>query len=209
MRRNILGWTTRGYDQLGFDLIETIREQATDPSSLIRSLHHRLTTYWLARHKWPTDNDVRWAVLNRQMSRVTRALLLQQIEASLVPSTAGHQELADDLEVEHLMPQGWDENGWPMRSDDGISDPIAFRNELIQTLGNLTLINSGLNKQLSNGSWQHKRDFIAKSDNLFINKRLLDDASGTWDERGIASRGAWLAEKICEIWPRPDDVASN
>lgn len=209
LRRNILGWTTQGYAQLSFDLIETIRRKATDPSSLIRSLHQRLSTYTLARHKWPNDNDVRWAVSNRQMSRATRALVLRQIEAALVPSTAGYQMLADDLEVEHLMPQGWRDNDWPTQSDDIVPNSVDIRNDLIQTLGNLTLVNSGLNKRLNNGSWQHKREFIAKSDNLFINKRLLEDASDTWDERKIASRGIRMAEVVCEIWPRPDDVANN
>lgn len=209
VRRNVLGWTTRGYDQLGFDLIKTAREQATDPSGLIRSLRHQLTSYTLHRLKWPNNHDVRTAVLNRKMPRPTRALVLQQIEASLVPSTAGYQVLAENLEIEHLMPQAWNDNDWPMRSDNDIQDPEARRDEMIQTLGNLTLINSGLNKRISNGSWKRKREFIAKSDNLFINKRLLEDASDTWDEQEIESRGTWMAEVVCGIWPGPDDVTNN
>ena len=204
IRRKILNYQARSYPQLVLELMKTIKG-ADAAADLSMAVHKTLSN----GYDWPTDAQIRDAVLDRQMPRYFCSLVLRAIETALISPRAGYKDPPRDLEVEHLMPQSWHENDWPIQADDDIPDPVAFRTDLIQTLGNLTLVNSGLNKRLSNGSWQHKRDFIAKSDNLFINKRLLEDASGTWDERKIVSRGVWLAKKICEIWPRPSDVANN
>lgn len=209
IRRIIVGRQGRSYGEIGFEIMRTIRKSESDPDTLLSSIRELLLRYTLSRNHWPNDAQVKQAVLNRKLPSYARKIVLETIENDLIPGTAGHQNVPTKLEVEHLMPQRWDENGWPMRSDDGIPDPMAFRNDLIQTLGNLTLINSGLNKRLSNGSWQHKQALIKRSDNLFMNKRLLDNPPDVWDEREIVSRGTWMAEKICEIWPRPEGVADH
>ena len=74
---------------------------------------------------------------------------------------------------------------------------------MIHTLGNLTLIRGGLNKRLSNRSWQYKRELIAQSDNLFMNKKLLIKSTDSWDEDQIGQRGKWMSDVICQIWPHP------
>ena len=204
IRRKILNYQARSYPQLALELMKTIKG-SNDAADLSMAVHKTLSN----GYDWPTDAKIRDAVLNRQIPRYFCSLVLRAIETVLISPRAGYKDPPRDLEVEHLMPQSWHENDWPIRSDDGNPDPEAFRNELIQTLGNLTLVNSGLNKRLSNGSWQHKQALIKKSDNLFMNKRLLDDPSDVWDEREIVSRGTWLAEVVCEIWPRPDNVATN
>ena len=173
MRRILVGRQAASYPDLALDLISKISEHSVDRDNLAVVIKQQLSEYTTTNFYWPNDSEVRSAVLNRTIPGYVRRLILEAIEAALIPSTAGYQELADDLEVEHLMPQGWHDNDWPMRTDEGIPDPIALRNDLIQNLGNLTLINSGLNKRLSNGSWRHKRDFIAKSDNLFHQQTVI------------------------------------
>ena len=214
VRRKLLNYSARAYTQAGFDLIKGI-QNASDVAILPTQIRDTL----LDKYGWPSDAEILTAVLFRKHARPLRSLVLRAIETELIPSTAGHKTLAGDLEVEHLMPQRWSELDWPMIENDSIKelfealglseDPLANRNRLIDTLGNLTLINGGLNKRLSNGSWQHKRELVEKSDNLFINRWLLKDTSDTWDERRILRRGKWIADRVCEIWPRPDDVASN
>ena len=209
IRRLIVGHQARSYNQIGFEFMGAIDKSSGDPDILLRSILELFLGYTQTRNKWPEDADVEWAVLNRKMPSYVQRLVLESVENALIPSGAAYQQIPTNLEVEHLMPQRWHDNGWPMLSDDGIPDPEAFRNDLIHTLGNLTLITSGLNKRLSNRSWQDKRELIGKSDNLFMNKRLLNDAYDTWDERKIVSRGTWMAGKVCKIWPRHDDVANN
>ena len=213
VRRKLLNYSSRAYAQVGFDLIKGI-QNISDAAILPTLIRETLS----AKYDWPSDAEVSKAVVFNKHSRPLRSLVLKAIESELIPLTAGYQTLAGDLEVEHLMPQRWSDDDWPMPPIDWdearekfglVGDSIAVRDSLVDTFGNLTLITSGLNKRLSNGSWQHKRKLVEQSDNLFINKRLLKDASDVWDERGIFRRGMWIARKVCEIWPRPDDVASN
>ncbi len=42
------------------------------------------------------------------------------------------------------------------------------------------------------------------ADSLFMNKRMLEMRSDTWDEREIVSRGKWMAGMACGIWPGPE-----
>ena len=211
VRRLIVGHQARSYDQVGFDIMDSIHKEVSDPERLVNAIRNRFLGYIRRGNRWPNDQDVHRAVLHRNMPSYAQRIVLEAIEAEIVPNDAAYQQVPTNLEVEHLMPQGWHNNNhdWPMRSDDDITEAVALRDDLIHTLGNLTLITGGLNKSLSNRSWQHKRGLIEKSDNLFVNKRLLSDASGTWDERKIVSRGTWMAGIVCEIWPRPDDVANN
>ena len=209
IRRLIVGHQARSYNQIGFEFMGAIDKSPSNPKTLLGPIRELFLGYTQTRNKWPEDVDVKWAVLNRKLPSYAQKLILQAVENVLIPGGASYQQVPTNLELEHLMPQRWHDNDWPMQPDDGMDDPTGFRNDLIHTLGNLTLITGGLNKSLSNRSWQHKRELIKKSDNLFMNRRLFDDASGTWDERKIVSRGSWMAEIVCQIWPRPNDDANN
>ena len=137
------------------------------------------------------------------MPRYVQHLVLEAIEARLIPTDAGYQVVSNATEVEHLMPIGWESNDWPFVDNQDDPEASSRRNELIHTLGNLTLINSGLNKRLSNRSWSHKRKLIEGSDNLFINRALLNNTTDLWDEERINQRGRWMGDLMCEIWVRP------
>ena len=81
------------------------------------------------------------------------------------------------------------------------SESERNRNNLIYTLGNLTLLNAPLNLRLQNSSWSVKKSEIKNSDNLFINKRLLGSYYNNWDENTIRAQGEIFAEMIVDIWP--------
>ena len=209
IRRLVVGHQARSYDQIGFEIMNTVETEATDSPSLVNALRGLLIGYSATGNRWPNDGDIRWAVLTRRMPSYVRRLVLEAFEETLIEPHASYQGVPTGLEIEHVMPQRWRDQDWPLQSDDDVADPVEARNDLIQTLGNLTLINGGLNKRLSNRSWEDKRKFIAKSDNLFINKQLLADAQDSWDENQIRSRGGWMTTKICEIWPGPEEVGSG
>jgi Protein of unknown function (DUF1524) len=74
------------------------------------------------------------------------------------------------------------------------------RESLIQTLGNLTILSSGLNSAQSNLGWEKKRPEMAKHSLLPINQNLLQKK--TWDEDEIAKRGSELFDRAKRIWAR-------
>jgi len=62
---------------------------------------------------------------------------------------------ADTLTIEHLMPQGWRQEDWPILAADpkGRDQERADREREMHTLGNLTLITEELNGDLGNRPW--------------------------------------------------------
>ena len=74
------------------------------------------------------------------------------------------------------------------------------REELISTLGNLTLITGARNTSIGNASWELKREHLSDS-LLVLNREVV--TSETWDEAAIERRAADLAETINKIWRRP------
>ena len=102
------------------------------------------------------------------------------------------------VHIEHLMPTTWTRENWPLQGHWDESE--SNRNNLIKTLGNLTLLNAPLNLKLQNSSWDVKKNEIRKSDNLFVNKHLLDNYYDDWDENIIHARGEFFTEMIVDIW---------
>lgn len=205
VRRVVVGHNARSYDQVGFDLMKTIQDGDENPNALSNAIRLRLLGYSQASNRWPTDVDVHHAVTTRRLPWYSLRLVLEAIEVSLITESAGYQGIGN-AEVEHIMPQSWETSNWPKPIDLDENEVVARRNALIHSLGNLTLINSGLNKRLSNRSWQDKQKLISQSDNLFVNRLLLKKTPEIWNEDQIEQRGKWMAKSICEIWPRPESI---
>jgi len=121
----------------------------------------------------------------------------------------GNTNLSNNLPVEHIMPRTRDVSEWPLPADAD-DEFIRRRERSIYTLGNLTLVEHGLNSKLSNRAWVAKRTILNEEDNLYINKELLNHTSvDFWGEDGIRLRGERLAEYILEIWPRGHAVTGE
>ncbi len=96
------------------------------------------------------------------------------------------------------MPQNRQEH-WPLQLEDpanklAIQEKSQAHNELLHTMGNLTLITGKLNATLSNGSWSDKRPELIKYSKLDLNRYFPDVDS--WDEQAIRDRGGacWQGE---------------
>ena len=103
--------------------------------------------------------------------------------------------------IEHIMPQ----NALNRENWRKMLGPDCERtyNELINTLGNLTL--TAYNSELSDASFaQKKKRAIGGYDKeyLIISKALHD--AETWDEDTIKKRGAELARQALSIWTKPE-----
>lgn len=199
-RRYISGYQARSYDQVALDLIGRLNSFPAEncDETIFTVLQH----YEEGGTFWPSDNEVRLAVLNRKLPQYVQKTVLHAIETHLIPNRAANPTVSWDVQVEHLMPLSWENEHWQLSPLEEVEDVTERRNSLIHTLGNLTLVNSSLNASMSNGPWHRKQEAIRESDNLFINKKLLDDASYVWDEEQIVKRGEWMADIILNIWPR-------
>lgn len=141
-------------------------------------------------------------------------MILQAIEETYQKSTSNKAEplLTFDfsqLEIEHIMPQKWQEH-WPLA--DGLT--ADSRDIGVHGIGNLTLVSKKLNPTLSNAPWvsenggKSKREGLEEHSKLELNRRLLKH-NGTWDETSISNRADELFDQAMILWPIPSKSDSD
>ena len=92
--------------------------------------------------------------------------------------------------------------GLPM---DPSSKAIAYRENVVNTVGNLTLITGRLNSSVSNGVFSEKRGKILQHSALKLNRYFHEISE--WDEEAIVQRADTLFLTAGKIWPRPNAAA--
>jgi hypothetical protein len=170
----------------------------TDISDIIITCLHLFT-------KWPNDRELYECLITDPMrGAVTRKkMILEAIEMYLRDDKVEPLGDTDKLTVEHIMPQKWEKN-WPLPPDKEEGEATTDRNEVVKSIGNLTLTTAKLNAKLSNNPWSEKRKTLGNHSSLFLNKLLLNDAPDIWDEATIQERNQYLAELVTRIWPYAD-----
>lgn len=206
MRRVALKATYSGFDDVAFGYVQAVRD--APPGEVRGHLIEQLEkSTWMNR--WPGDDEVvlhlREADMYHGISSARKQLLLRGVAQAM------HEERERELTmpfsgkatltVEHVAPQDW-ERHWKSDLDFGDSDEERQRlNRLVHRIGNLTLVTRVLNPKLGNRPWSYKADLL-HSDNLEMNRRLIDDMEGeTWNEREINRRSQMIADYVNQIWP--------
>ncbi|MYB76071.1 MAG: DUF262 domain-containing protein [Chloroflexi bacterium] len=209
-RRAIVGRTTRNYDSVALELVNVLPQEPTGEMPYSNAIIEQLCKYELVRSSWPSDYEVRKAVLEQNAPLRTIRQVLEAIERGMMRGKRpGNEHMTRDLPIEHLMPQTRFLDDWPLPANAD-EDAELVRDDIIQRLGNLTLVDHGLNSKLGNRSWAEKRRILQEEDNLYINKELLNHAhSDHWDEGQIHLRGERLAEFIVDIWPHGHEVTGE
>lgn len=210
-RRYIVGHQARDYDQIAFALMNRLPEKPPPSGTPISdAIIDELSSYTARANRWPDDSDVRTAVATRQLPIWAIRKMLEAVERALMLGKhPGNPNLALSLPIEHVLPQNGDLKDWPLTSDSD-EDAVERRKDIIGRLGNLTLVEHGLNSKLSNRPWAEKRPILSSEDNLYINKELLNHApENHWREEEVSSRGQRLAEYILKIWPYGHEVSGD
>lgn len=210
VRRMVCRMSTKNYSRLFMEMVRKLNEKGTERADeIIISLLQAQTAY---AYLWPPDSMVKEAILNlplyRLLTRGRLRLVLEGLEDALrSPRSEEEYVVRGKLTIEHILPQDWRREHWPLRLRDQEDELEAAerRNRLVHTLGNLTLVNDRLNPKLSNAPWETKRREIARHSVLHLNKRLLDEAPEIWDEEAIEKRGADLASLFVKVWPGPSN----
>ncbi len=201
MRRIITGRRASGYNKLVYSLIGAAKD--ADRNEISNAILKSLLDATGRDVEWPDDLEVQLAVRwDRTFNKLRRSrlrLILECLEDHKRHSTnKTEQACPKNLTIEHILPQGWTEESWPLISTD---DDVLDRDHLLHSLGNLTLVNHHLNPALSNAPWHKKRQALKEHSVLYLNRELIDVEH--WNEEEIDIRNDHFAELICKIWPRP------
>lgn len=158
--------------------------------------------------RFPDDEELRRGILTKDAYAIApRSRLvdiLWELEIASRSTMAETAERPADLWIEHVMPQTWTDE-WPF--GDGIehdgpygtSTQATARRAAIGTLGNLTLVTSGLNISAGNRGFVDKQAKFDVHTGLFLNKWFGKRAD--WMESDISDRGEHLFGLARIIWP--------
>ncbi len=158
----------------------------------------------LVQHNYPANYAVKQKAILRRLydnSASTRAkttFILERINRhlSMRDARGGYTVLDGPSTIEHIMPQSLDDI-W--QSDLGESFSQIY-DQYLHTLGNLTLVTSEWNSELSNLPFSQKQEKL-KNHALLINHDYFNQNILKWDDFAIKSRAEKLIENILEIWP--------
>ena len=187
---------------IAIEILDELSKASTGMPDTTNVLLERLLQSSEAARIWPSDSEVKHAIMNRRLPQYAQRLVLTAIEQRLITNRAGIAALSPNVQIEHIMPRAWQLDSWPLLDSEDPTTGTEERNQAIETLGNLTLLNGRLNAAISNARWSIKRKEIQESDNLFLNRLLLEESTEEWTEVDISKRGDWMYGIIVDLWPR-------
>lgn len=158
---------------------------------------------------WPRDAAFKKAFATRKLANRNsnqqareRKAAFRAVFAAIDAAARGADPSAptpwrqDGRTVEHLFPLNGREH-WPELS--------KAEADLLETIGNLTLVDDALNKEMGQAPWAEKRAVIARDQEIALNAALLEDGRWRreWGPQQIKERGRALAALAVARWPRP------
>lgn len=158
---------------------------------------------------FPDDNTFEAATFNmplyNRLAQYKVRTILEALDMYSPDPKSDPLPLPPGLTIEHVMPQTWT-TYWPLAEADTANPvaeqkAVARRNQLVNTLGNLTLITGSLNPSLSNGSWADKRPELLKFSKLNLTQYFHGKDAEKWNEGAIEQRTRHLYSQMAKIWP--------
>ena len=212
VRRMVCRMTTRAYNRVFVDLVRRLEDAG--PTRAGDTVIDFLGAREAYSATWPNDNLVLDAIsskpLYRLLTRGRLRMVLEVIEEELRTTKSEGGGVPTDLTIEHIMPRSW-RGAWPgPETGLGAEGPEERRDRLLDSLGNLTLVNQPLNSALSNGPWASKRKGLLEHSTLFLNKDLLEHSQNhAWDEEAIRDRATRLHRAFVKAWPHSADIGTG
>lgn len=218
LRRAVVGLSTKAYNRVFLNLVRTLRKgqaEQSAPDTIVQALSDLRGE----SSEWPSDETFTEAWMSRDaysmLNRGRLTHILTRLSQTYQSNQTEHLTIESELTVEHIMPQAWVTN-WPLPDgstgvswsevmgatpEDSRVAATRARDQLVHTLGNLTILTQALNSSVSNSAWPVKKPALLQASLLPINLQLQNYE--TWDESAIARRGGVLLERALRIWPGP------
>jgi hypothetical protein len=214
VRRDLCGLTSKNYNNVVLRCLQRLRQDGTSAANLLALFSEmegdaarvppdvEVVQRFGQRKVYGELPTPRLRYLLEAIEHRKRTAFDEGIMATTAPT------------VEHVMPQKWAEK-WPLpdgrtapcespfvaiishKVDAAMQEQISRRDQLVNSIGNLTLVTSSLNPSLGNESFDEKKLLLAKS-LLVLNREIA--GHDVWNEDVISTRGAELARLATEIW---------
>ena len=195
VRRMIAGHSTNNLNRI----LNALPSQVTAEEPVAAAIRRELSG---RRKFWPSDRTLRDAIRTKPFYYHGRSqqqmLVFRRLEESYSHAEPVDWEAAR-LTIEHVMPQTLSDE-WREALQAAGDDPEVVHEELLHTLGNLTV--TAYNGQLSNHPFERKKQILEGS-HLELNQHIAPEAS--WGSEQILRRAEELADRAVQLWPGPID----
>ncbi len=149
---------------------------------------------------------------------IVEGIVIYEHDSDGTPSVSVNREVGDEsLLYAELFSDEYRENNRYLErpSRDGLADKSyadAFnlalvRDDLLQSIGNLTLVTPPLNSRLGNRTFPEKKEALNEHSSLRLNREICE--YGDWSVNVIRERAEKLIAYFCKIWPSLDRFADN
>lgn len=210
VRRMITGANTRTYGKAFLEVLKAAKVAASNPEE---SIARAIVTALKAAPGglgWPEDSELEDTFVNRPFYGVLTQerirMLLGAIDERMQrddPRTESAMFDYDRLQIEHVMPQSWrDHWALDLPNEDLRLLATQQREQLVHRMGNLTLVTSDFNQDVSNLAWEVKRNALSAHAKLQISAGFT--RIETWDDTTIEERARILARFAALVWPSAD-----
>lgn len=221
VRRALVRATSKDYNNAMIDLLKALERDG--PDSAGTSVERFLAGQSAESRYWPDDARLQTALagdrLYKTMTRPRLRMVLEALEDDARGPLGEGQSAPRGLTIEHVMPVAWREH-W---GADLQGDEVAGlrRDDIVHTIGNLTLVNGKLNPTLSNRPWtdseavqrglgtKGKRDYLLQHSQLKLNAALVYEHPDVWSEDDIRARTVAAVGRLTSIWPCPEDAEQS
>ncbi len=208
VRRIFCAMSTNDYNSLVLRLLGAMRDSGDD---VVSAMITQMRAETAGGTKWPDDPTLEWAFRDvKQYPRVRRRLtfLLGKMNREMASARYPLDPNPPRYTIEHVMPKEWrTSRGYrlPQRARRSIETMAEDRDEIIHTIGNLTLLPASEQAETSNRSWSVKRRVYQKPTMPPITQELAARVKGEWDEGAINRRAKRLCKVAIRLWPGPDE----
>jgi uncharacterized protein with ParB-like and HNH nuclease domain len=171
----------RVYNRLA---VELSNNNISDLNELLASI----STLYVSDDKFRGDfSEKELRTTQARNKRVVRYILFK-IEKHV--SNHNYDFESDSYNLEHIMPESI-QDGW-----DYIED--RDHEQFVYRLGNMTILNKSVNRELGNADFQTKKEKYAESE-FHITQRVANENS-VWNPERIAEHQKWMARQATAIW---------
>lgn len=205
VRRMIMGRATDNMNRVLLSAGENL-DKAIGKGSKPPRVDVALRTYLSdPQKKWATDEELKRDVAGKAFyhhgKAHQKALVLKWIEMSL---SGKHTVPADGLTIEHVMPQTLTDE-WIQEIETGLGpgeNVSTVHENLVHTLGNLTLATPEAQGGMSNNSFAEKKKYLRSHGSGL---KLTAEITGkhNWRPDDIRDRGDRMVARIIKNWPGP------
>lgn len=204
VRRMVCELGTKNYNNIFLDAVKKFID--CSPEQLAPSIRGYLQTLTIDISRWPDNEEFfkAWTSCEvykrfKPQSRLRMVLEALELQRRTSAKTEDMALPKKKMSIEHILPRGWTDENWRLVGDS--EEVKEFRNHILHTLGNLTLVTGSLNSSLSNDPWVKKVLTLQKYSVLLLNVDLKSEPE--WNEAAIQKRCKKLFDLAKIVWLYP------